>query len=443
MKTPSLMKNRRALRQVIAVISVGLIGMALAAVLAAIIPRTFEASATVYVTSVTRTGTGGAQRQSLVETQDAQQKVLTLANLATSDVVAERVINTLGLPMTTTDLREVLDAQAVPETVLIEISARDESPVRAREIANTTALEFSDYVNQLNEETPNAASDTTVRLVDPALTPTVSSSPSTATMMALGLVAGLGIGILLVSLVRRADQRIDDGSLLETVTDLPHLGSTPLARVGRKGLSAVSEDPAASERFRAIRTNLIQILPDLTGRLLAVVSAQDSAGKTELTVGLAQAFQQAGYSVLILDGDLRNRDLTTRLGLVDRPGLVDRLAYNVPLERVIQAGALGKVDVIGVGRDTTQPSEILGSEAFGRTIEELRARYHLVLINTPRISGFTDGAVIARHTDGTVLVVPYHEENPQQVSSSIDAIAKAGGKVIGTVITLAPDEDQS
>ena len=447
MRTSKFFKNGRAMRRLITLVSAGILGAALAAIVAVIVPPTYEATATVYVTSVTRPledGTALQQRSALVETQDAQQKTLTLASLATSDVVAERVINTLDLPMTPNRLLDRIDARALPQTVLIEISARDRSPAMAREIANTTALEFSDYAERLNTETQDAAAITTARLVDPALTPPKPIAPTVPALIALGLLAGLGVGVLVLSVLERTDARIRDGGLLQSLTALPYLGSTPWVRTGgKRNLSGVTANETLAESVKAIRTTLIQLLPDLRGRLLTIESSEDDSGKSALTLGLARAFQQAGFKVLIVDGDLRHRSLTTSLGLDKERGLADQLIAGKSAGEVIQTGLLDRIDVISAGQPSEYPSELLGSEAFSRAIEELRGHYSLVLIDTPGIKDFTDGAVIARNTDGAVLAVPFHRHDPQQVSSSIDAILKGGGAVVGTVMTLVPESDRS
>ena len=73
--------------------------------------------------------------------------------LLTSGVVAQRVIDTLGLPLTASELAAKINATRVPpRTAIIDVAVTDESPARAQLIAQTVAREFISYTEAL--ETP-------------------------------------------------------------------------------------------------------------------------------------------------------------------------------------------------------------------------------------------------------------------------------------------------
>jgi capsular polysaccharide biosynthesis protein len=73
--------------------------------------------------------------------------------LLTSDVVSQRVIDKLGLRMTAPELAAKISATNVPpKTAVIDVAVTDESPVRARLLADTLAHEFISYTEAL--ETP-------------------------------------------------------------------------------------------------------------------------------------------------------------------------------------------------------------------------------------------------------------------------------------------------
>ena len=66
--------------------------------------------------------------------------------LLTSGVVAQRVIDTLGLPLTASELAAKINATRVPpRTAIIDVAVTDESPARAQLIAHTVAREFISY----------------------------------------------------------------------------------------------------------------------------------------------------------------------------------------------------------------------------------------------------------------------------------------------------------
>ena len=50
------------------------------------------------------------------------------------------------------------------------------------------------------------------------------------------------------------------------------------------------------------------------------------------------------------------------------------------------------------------PAELLHAERFKRIVDELAAHYDRVIFDSPPVGAVTDAAILARLTDGTVLV---------------------------------------
>ncbi len=86
----------------------------------------------------------------------SQKRVLSYTGLLTGQTLAQRTIDKLGLDMSAAELQERVTATAKPDTVLIDVSVLDESPVRARDIANTLSDEFVVMAKEL--ETPEDGS---------------------------------------------------------------------------------------------------------------------------------------------------------------------------------------------------------------------------------------------------------------------------------------------
>lgn len=83
----------------------------------------------------------------------ATRRVNTYIPLITSGVVTQHVIDKLGLHMSPTELADKIDvANVPPKTSLIDVEVTDDSPSRARQIADTLANEFISYAAAV--ETP-------------------------------------------------------------------------------------------------------------------------------------------------------------------------------------------------------------------------------------------------------------------------------------------------
>lgn len=424
----NLLADNVNLRRALFVLACSFIGIALAAQYAAQSPATYQASATVFVGSVTP--------------DEAQQKVLTLAQLATSDVVIERVIATTGLDETPPSLRPKVSAEAVPQTVLIRISAQDQDREQAREIANTVALELEVYAAELNEQVAGSDESTTARLVDPALTPDEPISPRPAIVLGLGLVGGLAGGLILTAALARRDDLLRTEGKVEQVTDTPSLGSVPRVRGRRLTPIDVATHPATVQSFKGLRNNLVQRLPATSNPVVAMVSSGPEEGKTCLTLGLARALADDGRSVLIVDGDLREHVLTSVLDLGARPGWVNSLEESIHPSELVIKDALESVDVVAVGprvprNRSGKDDSRLDFQTLQRVLDALRGSYDVVLIDTANLDTYADSALISRHADGAVLVVPSGQVGPRQVTLAMESVVKAGGEVLGTVLNFA------
>lgn len=113
------------------------------------LPVTYVSSARLMV-SIEGSTTAAAYQNEEV----AIRRIRTYIPLLKSDVVTQRVIDKLGLPMTAKQLAEELSATNVPpKTSLIDIRISDSSPQRAELIANTVAREFVAYTAAIETAT--------------------------------------------------------------------------------------------------------------------------------------------------------------------------------------------------------------------------------------------------------------------------------------------------
>jgi capsular polysaccharide biosynthesis protein len=101
--------------------------------------------------------------------QVAARRVSSYIPLLTSGVVTQRVIDRLRLPMTASELADKIDATNVPpKTSLIDVEVTDESPDRARRIADTLATEFIVYATAMETPTGEDSQKVHTTVVSPA-----------------------------------------------------------------------------------------------------------------------------------------------------------------------------------------------------------------------------------------------------------------------------------
>jgi Mrp family chromosome partitioning ATPase len=134
------------------------------------------------------------------------------------------------------------------------------------------------------------------------------------------------VEVCTLHVLERLDDTVTSAEELERISGLAMLGAIPKVD-GRKSVETELSDPrsALSEAYRSLCTALQFATDSGLPKTLLVTSTGPAEGKSITAVAIARHFATMGLKVLVVDADLRNPSLHTRLGLdnaVDavRPG---------------------------------------------------------------------------------------------------------------------------
>jgi polysaccharide biosynthesis transport protein len=370
----------------------------------------------------------------------AQQRVRSYAQIVDSPLVTRRVIEKLGLDLTPEELGAKISAEAPIDTVLINVTARDESAERAQAIANALGEEFRSFVTTVESPDGSPSSPVGVSVTRPAELPESPSSPQYPVYLAFGLLFGLVLGIGIPVLRELLDDRIRDADAAAAASGAPVLGAIANDPKVRRRPLVVARDPQSprAEAYRRLRTNLRPSV-DQGLRAFVVSSAVESEGKTLVVANLGVAFAEAGYRVVLVDADLRRPRLAEMLGLRPSPGLTDVLSDDLPLETVLQAWQGGAaLDLLSSGRPATNPGELLGSERFAAVLRRLTDRADVVLLDAPALLPAADAAVVGAAASGVLVVARAGSTRREELETATKLLGAAGGRVLGVVLNRSP-----
>jgi capsular polysaccharide biosynthesis protein len=261
------------------------VGLILALVVVQLTPHTYRATAQVFVSSSTE----GSP-------QFVAQRVKSYPDVAVSAAVLVPAAEHLGLDTGVAQLRDQVTASNPVDTSQINIVATAGDPDSAADIANAVAKQFTTVVARL-EQPGTGTSPVALTVTNPATAPTAPSSPQPTTVMLLGLLVGLFLGLAAAIVRSRIDPRLHDEPAVRAAwgaEDLVVLAE-PEGRTARKAMGARPADTLARR---------LELLAE--------------AGKIRITmISAAPADQQAAESLAQhVAASLVTRDL---VGLVAGP----------------------------------------------------------------------------------------------------------------------------
>lgn len=417
------------------------VGVAIGVILALVQTPVFTSTAKAFVSTQSASSVSDLSQGS----DYTQQIVSSYADVATTPYVLEPVIKRLGLNDTPMSLAQRVEASAPAAKVLLEVSVSDTSAKRAASIANAITAELASRVSDLSPRTTNGSGNVKITQIQPAEVPLQQTSPRLWVNVLVGLVAGLLAGLATAALRRRLDTRLREPSDVDVVTDRPLLGSIrfdPNASAHPLVVQDTAGGPRA-EAFRSLRTNL-QFLEfgdkqDGRGRAFVVTSSIESEGKSTTSANLAIAIAEAGHKVLLVEADLRRPSLSTYLGLENSIGLTDVLIDKSSFAEARQLWGDSGLVVLPAGQIPPNPNELLQSTRMSEMIERLRFSFDTIIFDAPPLLPVSDAAILARNTDGALMVAASGRVRKAQLLHSVTALEQVDARILGVVLTMVPN----
>lgn len=370
----------------------------------------------------------------------SQERVLSYTELLKGRTLAQRTVDKLGLDTTADELSAKVTASAKPDTVLIDVQVLDDSPVKARDIANALSDEFVDMVRELETPKPGAMPDARVIVEQRAFIPTKPVVPNPTRNIGIGVVLGLMLGISFAVLRDVLDNTVNDRETLEQLTGVGIVGNIPLDK-DRRSTPAIAFDndnSAIAESFRKLRTNLQFLAVDHPPRVIVITSSVPNEGKSTTAINLALALAEGGNNVVLVDGDMRRPSLHGYLDLIGSVGFSTVLSGAATLGEALQKTQFENLSFLAAGPTPPNPSELLGSLAAKTTLADLRSEFDFVIVDSSPQLAVTDGAILAANSDGVLLLVRHGQTKREQLQRGVGHLRDVGAVILGTVSTMEP-----
>jgi len=454
-----------------------------AAAVTAFQTKSYQSSATVLISFSGETDL----TQVFQGTQAAQERLSSYAAVAGGHAVAERAVKQLHLPISSDDVASRTQVTFTPKSTLFTITVTDTDPKRAAVLAQAMAEQFTTIVGTLGVHPRGAAPTSavptpaaqTAQTPTPdgqaspqpgettvAATPTPSADPQQPTTpgaqplpvaratvveqagvpdrpfkpvpmrnMAMGLVAGvlLGIGVVLtreaMDRTVRTRQKLEELSGLRTLSELPgHRGSAP--RYGT--------DISFDDAVRGLRARLLRAMGPEARRVL-LVAPFGGEGTTTTAMNLSRAFTELGEDVVLVEGDTRRPVIAGLLKVESGEGLGNALANPEIANEAVKGTPIPKLFVLAARsvRRETLPCSAYLPEVLDRALQEVSTHFDRTVIDGPPVLATADAGLLAGAVHATVLVVRAGRTTEDELADALTALRAAGANLVGTVLTDA------
>lgn len=426
---------------------------------------------------------------------DPAQTAAQAAEVVTRTRVLEQVRRSLELDVSVGALRKQVRAAADARSNLVNIIATAPTAEESARLANALALEGSKSSNRVSrdgyrrlatrlrrqvdsvpDESPNTQrrrsviNDQVARLqalatvaelaqvASEASVPNSPSSPKTARNTAVASLAGLLLGLIAASVIESLDRRLRHPEDAQEVFGSRVLGVLPDHAVGGVPISGLpgEEHVAAMDVFRMLRTNIGFLNVDAPPRVVLITSSLPEEGKTTVAVGVALAAAAAGRRTLLVEADLHRPVLSDRLGIVDTPGLTDYLAADAVPQEVLQtvtfadpavresmngSHARAQLTCISAGKPGAWSTEFLSSSRFAHFLDEVRAVYDLVVIDSAPILATAETLEIVPRVDAVIFCARAGKTTVEQLRAGRETLNRLPPKPTGLVVTGVAEPD--
>ncbi|KRR24146.1 exopolysaccharide biosynthesis protein [Bradyrhizobium lablabi] len=347
-----------------------------------------------------------------------------------------------------------------------------QAQVRLRELqreAEANRTQYESYLARSKETTAQESLEMPdSRIVTKASIPIRPSSPKTMLILGLAIMLGLGAGSVLAFLADYLDDRVKTLERAEAIAGVPALAAVPLigsrelaglARRGRKELGRYDpkttkllpaplqppltryaiDEPGTffAEAIRAVRLALQRTMRSQPVKVVQVTSALDSEGKTTLAINLAQSLATLGIRTLLIDGDLRNPQVTRALCPRADAGLLEVAIGRAAPEQAVLVDHSTGLSVLPSTKiqQLEYITELMFSDRIVDVLDYFRHRYELIVIDSPPLVPLVDGRALAELADRIVLATAWDQTPGEVLSHAMDLLSPVRERVMGTVLT--------
>jgi succinoglycan biosynthesis transport protein ExoP len=310
---------------------------------------------------------------------------------------------------------------------------------------------YNQYLKRANETQSDIGHvQADASLVSGAAIPLKPYFPNIKILLLVGLTIGAGVGIVLAAMSDallgglRSKQQVEEALGIKCLGLIPRLkrprrSRLPIAKL-RNAVGTPTllqpQNEGFGQTIRSVQLKLRGFDPQPPCRTMLVTAALPREGKTWVAVSLAASLAAEGFSVALIDCDLRRPAVHRMLGGAREPGLTDFFSGGVAVDAIIHNDPRSGVDYIPVGAAPAKSAWRITFDRLSPLVDQLRGRYAFVILDSAPVLAIAETAILAQIAQKTIFVIRWGSTPPAIVHHALVQLSESGGSEPAALLSM-------
>jgi capsular polysaccharide biosynthesis protein/Mrp family chromosome partitioning ATPase len=270
-------------------------------------------------------------------------------------------------------------------------------------------------------------------VITSATPPGKPKSPSKTLDLPVGLVVGLILGLVVAFIWDRRDKRLHGAPDVERLLGLPVVLNLSRKAFGRQ-VSLASPRSRTGRAFTELAHTVAGSLGE-GSHIVLVAGTTPGAGTSVVAANLAAALARTRGDAVLVCGDLRDSVAPVLFGVPDDHGLAEVVAGLATVSDVVSGPAgLPGLWVIPPGSDTALAEYSPQYDTAKALTSQLRRDARFVVIEAQAGDEGADSFALAEFADAAVLVVEAERVRRDEASAAIKRLSRIRVGVLGAAV---------
>ena len=382
--------------------------------------------------------------------KDSNTLVLPSYKFHTSeDIDSYKVTSKNFTALTYNGLQKMVSVSYTTNSMLVTISVTSSDPVVSLYFADAIQTKCIDEAKKVKEDGTKGVlflvDDNIVASSKPKLG--TYASPNKKLYVLVSFLLGLVLAVIVIFVKEFMSNKFKTKADIEAAFSEKIVGVFPDRRPkaekkANKDVLLVEPTIRNFEAYNKLLSNIKYSNLENPYKVIEFTSTLPDELKSTTAANLAYCIANNNNKVIIVDLDIRKSILHKTFKVEKENGIVDYIAGDITKDKLIKKSESG-VDVITVGKDVINPVAVIETKKLKELIDELKAEYDYVILDTPPSLACSDSQIIAQYADGVIYSIALNQATKKDIKESIQSLKSVDADIIGISITKAEHNNKN